>query len=49
MARTKATVRRLPTFIPASGQRIGNENIRGQRKALFKIKIVLPQKKTSRS
>ena len=49
MARTKATVRRLPrpTFIPAPGQRIGNENIlnRRLRNAPFKIKKLMSETK----
>ena len=46
MARTKATARRTgqPTFIPASGQKIGNRNImnRRLRNAPFKIKKLFP-------
>lgn len=45
MTRTKATVRRLPDFIPAPDQRIGNKNIRMQINATFKIKKLLPQTK----
>ena len=49
MARTKATVRRLPrpTFIPAPGQRIGNENIlnRRLRNTPFKIKKLMSETK----
>ena len=47
MAGTKATVKRLsrPAFIPAPGQRIGNNNIlnRKVRNTPFKIKQILPQ------
>ena len=45
MARTKATVRRLnrPTFVAASGQRIGNKNIVNRRQSIFEIKTLLPQ------
>ena len=45
MARTKATVRRLPTFVPDPGQRIGNKNIMNRWNAMFKIKTLLPQSK----
>ena len=47
MARTKATVRKPPTFVPAPEQRIGNKNIlnRRLRNAPFKIKKLLPQTK----
>ena len=47
MARTKATVRRLnrPSFVAASGQRIGSKNIMNRRKSMFKIKTFLPQHK----
>ena len=44
MARTKATVRRLPTFVPDPGQRIGNKNM-NRRNAMSKIKTLLPQSK----
>ena len=37
MTSTKVTVRRLPTFVAAPGQRIGNENIRGQGHTTFKL------------
>ena len=47
MARTKAKVRSLPTFIPAPDQRIGNKTIRWPRSATFKIKIFLPQAKVA--
>ena len=45
MARAKATVRRLrqSTFVAASGQRIGNNNISNRRQSRFKIKKLLPQ------
>ena len=47
MTRTKATVRRLRTFLPAPGQRTGNKDIlnRRLRNAPFKIKKLLPQTK----
>ena len=43
MARTKATVRRLQTFIPAQGERIYNKDIRRQINATVKMKKLLPQ------
>ena len=45
MARTKITVRRLQTFVPAQGQRIGNKTIMNRRNAMFKIKTLLPRSK----
>ena len=45
MARTKATVRRLQTFIPAQGERIYNKDIRRQINATVKMKKLLPQTK----
>ena len=45
MAKTKATVRRLPSLVPAPGQRIGNKNIMNRRNAMFKLKNLLPQPK----
>ena len=45
MARTKTTLTRLnrPTFVDATGQRIGNKNIINRRQSMFKIKTTLPQ------
>ena len=45
MARTKATVRRMPVTVPA---RIGNKNILNRRLRVlpFKIKKILPEIKT---
>ena len=43
MGRTKATVRRLPTFVSAPCQRIGNKIILNRRNAMLKIKKLLPQ------
>ena len=37
MTSTKAILRRLPTFVAAPGQRIGNKNIRGQGYTTFKL------------
>ena len=45
MARIKATVRRLQTFIPAQGERIYNKDIRRQINATVKMKKLLPQTK----
>ena len=45
MATTKAIVRRLnrPTFVAATGQRIGNKNVMNRRQSMFKIKTLLPK------
>ena len=47
MASTKATVRRInaPSFVAATGQRIGNKNILKRRNTRFKIKTILPKQK----
>lgn len=45
MARTKATVRRLPTLIPAQGERIYNKDIQRQINATFKMKKLLLETK----
>ena len=45
MARTKATVRKPPTFVPAPEQRIGNKNILNRRLRNAPIKKLLPQTK----
>ena len=44
MARAKATVRKMGTFVAAPGQRIGNKNM-NRRNAVFKIKTLVPQLK----
>ena len=47
MARTKATVRRMPrsVFVPELGQRIGNKYVMNRRNVSFKIKKLLPEAK----
>ena len=47
MTRTKATVRRInaPSFLVATGQRIGNKNFLNRKHARFKTKLFLPQQK----